>query len=155
MMKSLTVVYADFEEIALNSGEYLTELTWVVEDDGGHSLVPHHYFINYPGARDSERALTEAIGGTPLMRYSAPSVLRSFFDNLPQKSIIAFRDQKKKEKFKAHLKSHDVHGMLGVNAQKSLCLFDDVILDEAEAAFVEDVLVDTRQEAAKKFGNAI
>lgn len=154
-MKNITVVYADFSEVNLDSGDYITELTWVVEDDNYQSLVPHHYFVNYPGAKESEKAIASVVGGAPLVRYSAPIVLRAFFDSLPEKSIIAFRDLKTKEKFKTHLNSSAISGTLGPNAQKSLCVFDDVVTDNAEAAFVTDVIAETRQEAAKKFGNSI
>lgn len=152
MKSTLSVVYADYSEITVATGTHLTELTWVVEDTDSSTLVPHHYFVDYPGIKDTERAITAAIGGTPLTRYSCGIVIRTFLSNLPKRSVVAFRTTEAKEGFKKYLKEVSGPEISGV---RTLCTFDDVTIDESEAAFIEDILIDTKQLAAKKFGNAL
>ena len=154
MMSTISVAYVDFSEVSLVSGKHLTELTWIVEAVMDQNLVPHHYFIDYPGAKDSERALTEIVGGTPLVRYSAPVVLKAFFDGLPARALVAFKDIPSKARFKEYLVEHNT-GKLSKLSYRTFCIYEDVVMDESEAAFIGDMLADTKLEAAKKFGNAL
>ena len=143
-------VYVDYSDITLDSGSHLTELTWIVENISLQKLDAHHYFIDYPGAKESERKLTEVIGGKPLVRYSAPVVIRAFFNQLSPRAVVAFKTKKSKDTFKAYIATLD-----GDVSYRTLCTYDDVISDESEAAFIADIISDTKVEAAKKFGNAL
>ena len=154
MTSSISVVYADFSEVALTSGKHLTELTWIVEAVMDQDLVPHHYFIDYPGAKTSERAITQVIGGTPLVRYSAPTVLKAFFDGIPARALIAFRDVASKKRFKEYLVEQEMEKTSPLS-YRTFCTYEDVVMDDSEAAFIADMITDTKMEAAKKFGNAL
>jgi len=154
MKSNISVVYADFSEVILSSGKHLTEITWIVEDVKYENLVPHHYFIDYPGAKASERAITEVVGGAPLVRYSAPTVLKAFFDALPVRAIVAFKDVEAKETFKRYLTENGIEKLTSLS-YRTFCIYEDVVMDDSEAAFITDMISDTKIEAAKKFGNAL
>jgi hypothetical protein len=146
----ISVVYVDFSEIKLDSGSHLTEITWIVENISLQKLEAHHYFVDYPGAKESERQLTNIVGGKPLVRYSAPTVLKAFFGQISPRAVVAFRTKELKELFKVHVSS-----LLEAGSYRTFCTYDDVVSDESEAAFIDDIILDTKLEAAKKFGNAL
>jgi len=154
MKSSISVVYADFSEVSLSTGKHLTEITWIVEDVKTENLVPHHYFIDYPGAKESERAITAIVGGTPLVRYSAPTVLKAFFDGLPVRAIVAFKNVEAKKTFQKYLTDNEIEKLTSLS-YRTFCIYEDVVMDDAEAAFIADIISDTKTEAAKKFGNAL
>ena len=154
MTSNISVVYVDFSEVTLTDGKYLTELTWIVEAIVDQNLVPHHYFMDYPGAKASERALTQVVGGTPLVRYSPLTVLKTFFNDIPARALIAFKDIATKKRFKEYLSEGEVEKHIPTS-YRTLCIYDDVVMDDSEAAFIADMIADTKTEAAKKFGNAL
>lgn len=148
-LASLIIFYADYSEIPLSSGKYLTELTWLQESPSSRKLSCHHYFVDYPGARVSERQITNVVGGNPLVRYSAATVIRTFINDIPQRSIIALRSAEKVSRFKQILKDLDI------KPPAPLCILEDVCISDQEIAGIESTIFETKQAAAKRFGSAL
>lgn len=148
------VCYVDLGVVPIDGAEYVSEITWLVES--GLGLVPHHYFVDYPGAKDLERLIVEVVGGTTLTRYSYPTVLKTFLSDIPKASIVAFKDEKQRQLFKALLSS------LEVRTDKKLCTYDDVVSASASPetmlsviSLVDDTLSQAKNAASKVFGNSI
>lgn len=137
-MTKIEKIYVDYSEVTIDAGTFITEITWLEEDDYGYT--PHHYFVDYPGIKDLERQVSSVIGGSPLVRYSIPVVLKAFINEVGNKRVL-FASLEKASNFIKHLK--------GIDAEHKLVysiFLDDEILDNIYAA---------RKKAAGKFGNAL
>jgi len=141
------VTYVDFRVAPIEGAEYISEFTWANESNSG--LVMHHYFVDFPGAKDLERQIIDAVGGSPLVRYSCPTILRAFIDSIPVGHIIAFRTIKQKQLVVALLYASKI------DTDKAFCIFDDVDAGDGELEVVMDNIRQTRTEASSRFGNAV
>lgn len=142
-----SVVYVDFRVAPVDGADYISEFTWLTERD--NQLIPKHYFVDYPGAKALERQVVEVIGGTPLIRYSCPTVLRAFVNDLPERCVVACGSIKQKQLLKALLKSTKI----GVT--RVYCTFDDILSIEGELEKVRTIIEESRATASGRFGNAL
>ena len=137
-----TKVYLDYSEVTIDSGTFMTELTWLKGSEYGYT--PKHYFIDYPGAKDLERQISQVIGGSPLVRYSAPVVLRTFLNDLYAGTDIPevlFSSKDKAADFISYLDESNIEYVF-------VCgLYSDPEID--------DFVHKARQRAATRFGNAL
>jgi hypothetical protein len=142
------VTYVDVITAPVGGAEYVAELTWINEQDD-YALRVHHYFVDYPGAKSLERALTEVVGGSPMVRYSCNTVLKTFLNDVPDGNVVAFRTRKEKSLIRSLL----LAGNNEIN--KAFCTFEDTIPDDEEYAKISDIFREARAEASRKFGNAL
>lgn len=143
----MAVTYVDFRTAPVEGAEYISEFTWVNEINA--TLYKHHYFVDYPGAKDLERLIVDAVGGSPMVRYSPHTVLRAFIDDVPEGNIVSFRTLKQK---------HFVFVLLAASSIETplaFCTFDDVDAGYGEIDVVMEIIREARTEASSKFGNAI
>jgi len=143
----MPVAYVDFRTAPVDGKDHIAEFTWASE--AYNSLDVHHYFVDYPGAKDLERQLVEILGGSTFVRYSCMIVLKAFIDSLEEGYIIATRTKKQKSLLVKELKKH------GLETPRAICTFDDVASSEEEASAVMRAIEDARFDASRKFGNSL
>ena len=143
----MPVTYVDFRTAPVDGAEYISEFTWIDEING--EVSEHHYFVDYPGAKDLERQVIEVLGGKPFTRYSCSTVLRTFISNVPKSNIIACRTIQQKQLITSLLKA------LNITTLKAFCTFDDIDAGDGELSYIMDLIVSARAEASTKFGNAL
>jgi hypothetical protein len=143
----MAVVYVDFRTAPVDGEDRISEFTWLIENE--YELVPHHYFVDYPGAKDLERMVTSVVGGTPMVRYGCQVVLRAFIDSVEDGYIIAFRTREQKELFVALTAEYNLE------VKRALCVLDDVTSIDGEVSTVLSSIEEARIDASRKFGNAL
>ena len=143
----MPVIYVDFRTAPVDGRDCISEFTWLVEDEYG--LTPNHYFVDYPGAKDLERQITEVIGGSPMVRYSAMTVLKAFVDSIGEGYVVAFRTAKQRSVFLANI------GLFNITTTAATCVFADVVTLDEELASVVSSIEEARTDASRKFGNSL
>ena len=146
----MAVTYVDFRVAPVEGAEYISEFTWINEGPEGLSALQcRHYFVDYPGAKELERLVIDAVGGKPFVRYSCPTVLKAFLDDVPEGYIVAFRTAKQKQLVSALLSLNDV------TITRTFCVFDDIDAGYGEVEAIMHTIERTRTKASQQFGNAV
>jgi hypothetical protein len=145
----VNLVYAMYNEIRLNSGPYMTDLTWIIEEAGSEDRKSHHYFVDYPGVKEIERQTAQVVGGRPLVRYSVNTVLKAFSGDVPPRAVLVMEDERNKERFKTYLNAANV------NVAAPMTVLEDAVLFEDDRNEIYDLVRQIRIEAASRFGSSL
>ena len=150
MIDSMPFVYVDFNDIKFDHGRYLTDLTWIIEDPWNDTTSSHHYFIDYPGAKDSERSLIFLLGENrnPLVRYSMPVVLLAFVDAIELNTIVVCKDRTSRDRLLTYL------SLCSIPWTKDIYFRDDVLTNGEKSDIIQKI-EEAKLEAAQRFGNSL
>lgn len=147
MSREVITVYVSYGVIELGGKRHVTGVTWMIEQRGEQR--GHHYFADYPGVKESERQLTEVVGGNPLTRYSLTTVLTAFVNDIPEGAIVVFMDAAKRSAFL------DLLSKAGITMPSTSTTLDNVLFVEDERESIMDFMEDIRQTAAGQFGSSL
>lgn len=142
----MSVTYIDLKTVPVDTSTHVSEITWIHEVNNG--LETHHYFVDYPGAKELERQIIEVIGGRTLVRYSCRVVLQAFIKDLPHGNTVAARTKDQKDLLRSLIVAADL-------ALPVIITFDDVLEIDGELSKIKDEIDRARLEAPKRFGNAL
>lgn len=148
------LIFVDIGIAPVSGVEYMSSLTWCIEEN--LSLITHHYFVDYPGAKELERQVTSVIGGNPLIRYSSNTVLKTFSDYAAEDSVIACTNEQQKQLLKLLINSS------GLTKIKNLITLKELIDSSKNPStlisfisLVESHLKDAKNIASSTFGNSL
>lgn len=140
------ITYVDIKLVPVNDEQHVSELTWV--NEVGFKLSTRHYFVDYPGAKDLERQIIEVVGGTPMVRYALPVVIRAFLSDVPEHNIIAAQTNEQKDYLSELVQANKL------NCPR-LITFSEVLEVDGELDAIKSEIKKARVVAPRKFGNSL